>query len=1044
MDSVIVLANKHGISEKVDTFALSMDKEYAERWLKVLKELDTLEFPNFPPPTLDTVVAEKFVNAAGLKAKVRSEIHDGYDFAEIKKLLASLSKECGHLKSVERRDVPPLNTPNALHAHVIDVDWENTPGGAQICLYTRDVDSAYTSLVKVNFHDYFYVRVTSSATIANIKKAVGGYEWYLREKKYTEAHTVPGADSRKHCTMLCGLEKLVLRFELVTDCKSVYGYQPYEQTFLKVFTVSPTVSRDLFRGLSKKHQDWEWYEAETDYVNKFMTKRAISACIPIAVYDAEVERGDSCNDRLIHVVDETTVRPIDGPTYVPRMMYYDIECLSLDPDTFPSAECCPVIQISYLLSTGFDELRRGVLCLHDTPGDQNESFEFEEQLLIRFAQIIREFNPDAITGFNSNNFDMPYILDRMRVLGITFASELSRRSGLMCTYKRTFKQSKQYGTKEVVEYSTPGRLMFDFFEVIKADVTKRLRSYSLKSICSEYLGDDNKEDLRYRDIPILFQSPEGRSKIASYCMKDTVLLINLDKTLMLGVNAWAMARVLGTTPHVVLNSGLVFKLMCKLKQYTERFKFLIPSFTQEQKPKFEGKYQGAFVLDPVVGFHEDPVGVLDYAGLYPSLMIYYNLSYDTIVTDKTWMEENPDKWEMHNGVPFVKTDVHFGILPLLEQEMGEERKAAKKKKAASPPGSMDEAVYDGLQLANKVIMNSLYGMAGSPTATIPCVEIAATITGMGRYNLMAAKSYVEENYCKITGEPAEKSAKVVYGDTDSIFIKMPGITVAKAIEYGKELERCITRDLYNRPNALVMEYEKTYCPLLLVTAKRYVGSKYEFDPNKFKVAANGLQLVKRDAAVLCVKTMQGFFDCIFKEKDKAKAAEVVREAVRKLYADETPLDYFKLTKKISRKVEKYDVIPPHIEAWQRMVQRVGKVESPSIGEMFDFIMTRIDKKTKGLGHAMVDYQLAVEKELVTSIDKDYYFNTFILKPLKEPMEMILGKKKTDEILDQRSYTRTETVVPKPGNILHAFGLTSLTSKRKGGVITKLQTKKSKK
>ena len=250
------------------------------------------------------------------------------------------------------------------------------------------------------------------------------------------------------------------------------------------------------------------------------------------------------------------------------------------------------------------------------------------------------------------------------------------------------------------------------------------------------------------------------------------------------------------------------------------------------------------------------------------------------------------------------------------------------------------------------------------------------------------------------------------------------------MEYGKLLEHNITRDLYSNKNALVMEFEKVFNPLLLVTAKRYVGNKYEFDPNEYELNVNGLQLVKRDSAVLCVKTMQGFFDRVFKDNDKVAAGRFVVESIRKLYSDETPLEYFRLTKKLSKRVQDYDVIPPHIGAWQRMVQRVGKTEAPSIGEMFDYIITRVGKRQKGLGDSMVDFELAKEQNLATSIDKNHYFKLAIDKPLRDPMKLILGKSATDRILNPNNYQQIETVVPKKGNILAAFGMGAITQKRR--------------
>lgn len=250
------------------------------------------------------------------------------------------------------------------------------------------------------------------------------------------------------------------------------------------------------------------------------------------------------------------------------------------------------------------------------------------------------------------------------------------------------------------------------------------------------------------------------------------------------------------------------------------------------------------------------------------------------------------------------------------------------------------------------------------------------------------------------------------------------------MEFGKLLEVNITRDLYNKKNALVMEYEKIFCPLLLVTAKRYAGRKYEFDHTKSKLNCNGLQLVKRDSPELCKETMSGFFQRALMDSDKVAAGKFVEEQVRKLMVDEHPMSHFRLTKKISKQLKDYVTVPPHINAWQRMVSRIGAAESPSVGEQFKFIITRVDKKQKGLSHAMTDYMYAEEHELGKDIDKPHYLRTFIDNPLRLPMELILGKTEMKRILDINNYPRTETVTAKKGNLLGFFGKTSITKKSK--------------
>jgi len=808
MESLRVLAEKLRVVERMDfedsdAASVASWKQTLSSFDDVLGRVSRLNCVG----CIDDVDAHSYVGLPALVKGIRVGLHEEYDFGPVCSILAKAEQyqdrvvdvghvlgevddvvggEGGVLGEVDDvvggdchvwGEVEKLGDGDRLLGHdlvadVVDIDYENTPRGACVFLYTRVSGSTETALVVVPFKDYFYVQLTGTVTESLVKKKVSGYEWFLREKKYGEfSGSCP--DKRRHFSSIrvgSGALPLVAGTEVVEDLRSLYGYQPYAQRFLKVTCNYPAVTLDLFRGLSKKHPDWCFFEAETDYINKFLTKHKLSGCAAVCVRSPLVK---ACNDLstcdMLIEAEEVDVCAGDVTTYVPRYLYYDLECMSLDPNIFPEATVCPVIQISYLGAVGQEEFVRGVLCLHDTPGALFESFDTEAQLLIRFMQLIRVHRVDALVSYNGNCFDMPYILDRLDVLGVELAKEFSRRKGLFVRHTRKTKSSKQAGTTVYYEYTAPGIIMFDLYEILKGDVTKKLQSYSLKSVCAIFLEKEgaNKEDLRYRDIPVLFQTAEGRSKIASYCLQDTVLLPKLEKVFMYGTQTWSMARVLGVSAKTVLTRGLTHKLMCKLKQYTERFNLLIPSFNDGQRPVFNGTYKGAFVLDPDVGFYEDPVAVLDYASLYPSLMIYYNLSYDTIVFDKEWMASNPDKFDVHNGVPFVKTSVHFGVLPLLEQELAIQRKLAKAKLKAAPKGSMEAMIFDGEQNAAKVVMNSLYGMCGSPNATVPCVEVAATITGMGRQNLLEARDYVNEHYPRITGFEGPP-ARVIYGDTVSL------------------------------------------------------------------------------------------------------------------------------------------------------------------------------------------------------------------------------------------------------------------------------------
>lgn len=1456
-ESILKLASELGVENKIDPSTLT-ENGVLENWHRVLMKLEDFRVKcDLSGGKFDTIHTIKnpqnFRSDTNKYRSVVARIHETFD---------DFPEDVG-MDVDEEETTPPSVSPSSAYGtdididvHIVDVDYEyDYATGMNIILYTRVIGSDDTVFVKCPYNDYFYIQLSDGVSPELIKKRIDGYCWFLKNIKYKKAvETVTmGADNRRHpinIDFTC--KPLVTDMEVVHGLKSMYGYQPDDQTFLKISTVNPTVTMDLFNGLSKKFNgetrvktirddstgkqvetseyeyfpEMHFFEAKIDVTNKFLTEHALSGCAAVNIKGKRLGEGKSPFSTCTIAMEASTLAPLpDAPFYEPRTLFYDIECLSLDINEFPTSDRCPIIQISYLSAKGTETVDQGVFCYKETPG--YEWYNTEEQMLIAFAKKIVDFNPDNITGFNSNCFDMPYILDRMEVLGITdVASCWSRRLGINMVYKRDFRESKQFGTKEIVKYTTPGRVMFDQMEIIKGNPMIRLRSYALKNICAEFLGDDNKEDLRYKDIPDLFKTIEGRQKIASYCLQDTVLLKKLDDKMMMGVDIAGQAKVQGITTNVVLNRGLVFRINCKIKQYTERYNFLIPTFSKKQFPN-SPTYQGATVLNCDAGYYTDPVVVLDFASLYPSLIRSHNLDYTTIAMDKAVVEKYPERFnKFDNGYAFVKSEFLRGLLPRIETELGLERDAAKKKMKAAKD-DVEKAVWNAIQGGVKIVMNSIYGLAGSPTATVPCVPIAATITFMGRTHLQQSKEYVEANYCRITGEPPANQCKVIYGDsvtpdtpmtvkyydsvlvmnvrdierefgvgtwvimrdgddkeslelkdglfswteggwtklermirhfcqkdvvavtthtgyvkctvdhslvtstgnaikpsecvlnstellhsppppshvvgmhvydmkygesldgeyltpadyamafnkttaavynmiakgkvqwtpntykvtldvrlasvmgmfvgdgscgayemkrgvkyswainnsdatlltkykihlehcfpfvgfkilntigssgvyklvphsdgkkgiirdfvvwwrhacyydngekkvpdeiyntavdvqkaflsgiydsdgtksqtdllevsfkgervcqgvttvmymtgyehvvidtradkpqmfrlrgrttkqlrklphavkkiepvhylgyvydfttsnhhfqagvgnmivhnTDSIFILMPNVSNETAIKHGQKLDENIKSELFGHLECLVMEYEKTFNPYIQVTPKRYAGYKMEFDASKGKVAASGLQLVKRDSALLCKRTMTTFFDYLLVKKDKDKALESIKVQMADLYANNLPLEDFEITKKISKKPDAYKSCPPHVLAWQRMVERVGVTEAPAVGERFAYIIEKHGKKDK-LSDAMVDSDLVREKGFGRfNIAKDHYFNLYVYNPMHVITELVYGKPLSDQVLNPRAYENIETITAKKGSILGFFKKDQLTSKRR--------------
>jgi DNA polymerase delta subunit 1 len=189
-------------------------------------------------------------------------------------------------------------------------------------------------------------------------------------------------------------------------------------------------------------------------------------------------------------------------------------------------------------------------------------------------------------------------------------------------------------------------------------------------------------------------------------------------------------------------------------------------------------------LDAKAGYYELPIATLDFASLYPSIMMAHNLCYCTLVKQHDVVDLPPEAYtKAPTGDVFVKSTQFKGILPEILEELLSARKRAKQdlKKATDP---LERAVLDGRQLALKISANSVYGFTGATVGQLPCLEISASTTAYGRQMIDHTKKLVEEKYTTANGY--EGDAEVIYGDTDSVMIKFNCKELRTSMEYGLE------------------------------------------------------------------------------------------------------------------------------------------------------------------------------------------------------------------------------------------------------------------
>jgi len=432
-------------------------------------------------------------------------------------------------------------------------------------------------------------------------------------------------------------------------------------------------------------------------------------------------------------------------------------------------------------------------------------------------------------------------------------------------------------------------------------------------------------------------------------------------------------------------------------------------------------YEGALVLKPITDIYtEDPITVLDFSSLYPSEMITSDLSHDRICEDPYWLGESGARHLEQLGLSYLDrtydnfewidpktkskgkrkcgmTTVRFvqypdgrkGLIPRILMGLLASRKATKKLMDAEPD-LFKKALYDGLQLAYKVTANSVYGQIGARTSKMYKPQIAASTTAGGRERIQHACIFMQKNF---------PGTKIVYGDTDSVFLKFtlllangqpPTNDLEKinlAIQIGQQAEKELKKVL---PGVHCMAYEKVLYPFILISKKRYFALKYEDVPTKYKQISMGLILKRRDNAPILKHCYIGVLDSLVKDKNIPKAIEYVQNECRKMVDGAFDMNMFVISKTLSSYYADPESIAHKVLA-ERMAER-DPGNKPQSNERIPYVFIKI-KEEPGMDYLQGDRIEHVEYVRKNKLKVDYekYILNQIMKPISQLFELVVER-----------------------------------------------------
>jgi len=460
------------------------------------------------------------------------------------------------------------------------------------------------------------------------------------------------------------------------------------------------------------------------------------------------------------------------------LLVFDIECLPGENGEFP--EACgrgdPVVQVSaavrrnalrardedqlHLWTLGKTEQPLPALDEFDPSAVRVHEHDTEQGMLDSFADFVRENDPDIISGWNVR-FDVDYVCDRSQ----SVRNKLSAVRNQPCARRRE-------------HYEVPGRVVADLLQLWRGRY--RERSYRLDAVAEKHLGAA-KAPVKYSEMRALQRSAAGRARMGTYCAKDTYLVLRLADRMDAWQGLLQLARACRLLPQQVLDRGQQAKVLSLLAARCRHFnpRYAIPD-TRASEANHAG-YEGALVLNPIVGLHDRPVAVLDFESLYPSVIRAFNLCYTTLrlraddadVARALGVPQSvAERVRIFLGQDFESKafpahplrwhqigDEHFrrkpqGVLPRILEELHALRKA-EKRRLKQATNEDQRAVHNAVQLSLKLMANSVYGFTGARSGVLTDLRLPAAVTRRGRELLRGTQSQVERKFQK----------RVVYGDS---------------------------------------------------------------------------------------------------------------------------------------------------------------------------------------------------------------------------------------------------------------------------------------
>ncbi|XP_058514090.1 DNA polymerase zeta catalytic subunit isoform X2 [Ochotona princeps] len=691
-------------------------------------------------------------------------------------------------------------------------------------------------------------------------------------------------------------------------------------------------------------------------------------------------------------------------------------------DLEPDPEFDPICALFYCISsdtplpdTGNTELT-GVIVIDKDKTALDQDIRYQTPLLIRsgitglevtyaadekalfqeIASIIKRYDPDILLGYEIQMHSWGYLLQRAAALSVDLCQMISRVPDDKIE-NRFASERDEYGSDTMSEINIVGRITLNLWRIMRNEVA--LTNYTFENVSFHILHQrfplftfrmlsdwfDNKTDLhRWKMVDHYVSRVRGNLR----------MLEQLD---VIGKTS-EMARLFGIQFLHVLTRGSQYRVESMMLRIAKPMNYIPVTPSVQQRSQMRAPQCLPLIMEPESRFYSNSVLVLDFQSLYPSIVIAYNYcfstclghvenlgKYDEFKFGCTSLRVPPDLlYQIRhditvspNGVAFVKPSVRKGVLPRMLEEILKTRLMVKQSMKAYKQDRALSRMLNARQLGLKLIANVTYGYTSANfSGRMPCIEVGDSIVHKARETL--------ERAIKLVNDTKKWGARVVYGDTDSMFVLLKGATKEQSFKIGQEIAEAVTS---TNPKPVKLKFEKVYLPCVLQTKKRYVGYMYETLDQKDPVFdAKGIETVRRDSCPAVSKMLERSLKLLFETRDISLIKQYVQRQCMKLLEGKASIQDFIFAKEYRGSFSyRPGACVPALELTRKMLTYDRRSE-PRVGERVPYVIIYGSPGVPLI--QLVRRPVEVLQDPSLRLNATYYITKQILPPLARIFSLI--------------------------------------------------------